>query len=72
LATLISVSLLSGWDFHLLPLASEMTGFVSHDEFLHLYTDKKDLADSAKDDLDRAGIGGKVKTSDAADDSPGI
>jgi hypothetical protein len=69
LATFIGLALLNGWDFHLLPNLDYMTGFVSHDGFLHLYTENKEAAISAKDALDRAKIGGTLLAPKAVDDS---
>lgn len=51
LATFIQLALVSGWDFHLLPAPSYGAAFVSHDEFVRMYTDDLDAATLAKESL---------------------
>jgi hypothetical protein len=49
LATFVQVALMSGWDFHLLPTPKFGVVFVSHDEFVRLYSDDHDVAKQARD-----------------------
>jgi hypothetical protein len=59
LATFIGVALLFGWDFYILPNTAYANLFVSHDGFLHVYTDDLQTAESIKKSLDDAALGNK-------------
>jgi len=48
LATFVELALIFGWDFYLLPLERYGTAFVSHDEYLQLFTDDAEKADWAR------------------------
>jgi len=56
LATFIGVALLSGWDFYVIPNLGYATVFVSHDGFLHLYTDDEKAVVATRETLKDAGI----------------
>jgi hypothetical protein len=63
LATFVGLGLLYGWNFHLLGNRRCVGGFVSHDEFLHIYTDQANLAESLKQELDKAKIDCSLRSS---------
>jgi hypothetical protein len=48
LATFIELALLFGWDFYLLTSPEYQTAFVSHDEFMQLFTNNSNTAEEAK------------------------
>jgi len=56
LATFIGLALLFGWDFYVLPDTGYANVFVSHDGFLHIYTDDLNAAGSIKKSLDEAKV----------------
>lgn len=48
LATFIELALIFGWDFYLLTSPEYQTAFVSHDEFMQLYTNDVSTAKEAE------------------------
>ena len=51
---MIELALICGWEFYLLPALGYGAAFVSHDEFLHLYTDELVTAQKARDWIEGA------------------
>lgn len=56
LATFIQLALTSGWDFHVLPTPTYLTGFGSHDEFFDFRSDRPDGCDEIRTTLTQANL----------------